>query len=44
MSKFCFNKLYIIQSLADVDYKSGDELEKRINSWAKKNGISIRPF
>ena len=31
MSKFFFNKLFIIQSLVDSDRKTGNELENIIN-------------
>ena len=37
MSKFFFNKLFIIESLTDNDRKTGEELEARMNTWASKN-------
>lgn len=42
MSNFCFNKLYIIQSLADGDREIGAEMEADINTWAGRNGIKIQ--
>lgn len=42
MSKFFFNKLFIIQSLSDTDRKTGEELEARMNKWAAKNNISVQ--
>lgn len=30
MSKFFFNKLFIIQSLSDTDRRTGEELEVRM--------------
>lgn len=42
MSKFFFNKLFIIQSLEDSDRKTGTELENIINTWATKNNLPIQ--
>ena len=42
MSKFFFNKLFIIQSLVDSDRKTGNELENIINDWAKVNQTPIQ--
>lgn len=42
MSKIFFNKLFIIQSLADSDRKTGTELENKINVWAKVNQTPIQ--
>lgn len=42
MSKFIFNKLFIIQSLVDSDRKTGTELENIINTWATNNNVPIQ--
>ena len=42
MSKFFFNKLFIIQSLEDSDRKTGTELENILNTWATKNNVPIQ--
>ncbi len=42
MSHFLFNKLYILQSLADKDQKTGEELEKRINAFSIQNHINFQ--
>ena len=42
MSYFLYNKLYILQSLADSDQKTGEELEERINTFARNNGINFQ--
>ena len=42
MSHFLFNKLYILQSLACTDQKTGKELEERINTFSSKNNINFQ--
>lgn len=42
MSHFLFNKLYILQSLAEKDQKTGKELEKRINAFSSQNNINFQ--
>ena len=42
MSHFLFNKLYILQSLAEKDQKTGEELEKRINAFSSQNNINFQ--
>ena len=42
MSKFFFNKLFIIESLTDNDRKTGEELEARMNTWAAKNNVPVQ--
>lgn len=42
MSHFLFNKLYILQSLTDTDQKTGEELEKRINTFSRDNSINFQ--
>lgn len=42
MSKFFFNKLFIIQSLEDCDRKTGTELENIINTWGSNNNVPIQ--
>lgn len=42
MSYFLFNKLYILQSLADNDRKTGKELEERINTFSLSNNINFQ--
>ena len=42
MSRFLFNKLYILQSLAEKDQKTGEELERRINDFSKNNNINFQ--
>ena len=42
MSHFLFNKLYILQSLAGTDQKTGKELEERINTFSSRNNINFQ--
>ena len=42
MSKFYFNKLFIIESLTNNDRKTGEELEARMNTWAAKNNVPVQ--